>query len=165
MKTRSCDEKSHALNCLSSQVDTHQMSRLMTKQNKWSVRPAKIQFSLGIHPVWPESLLCAQLVAKDPSFLHADSEDSDQTGRMLRLIWVFAGGAHAILLVLSCRGSNVVHQFSCASQFTAGIKLIGTIWYASIAYQVDTHQMQPFKWATSWENLFIPYATNRLEIV
>ena len=25
-------------------------------------------------------------VAKDPSFLHADSEDSDQTGRMPRLI-------------------------------------------------------------------------------
>ena len=24
-------------------------------------------------------------------FLHADSEDSDQTGRMSRLIWVFAG--------------------------------------------------------------------------
>ena len=28
---------------------------------------------------------------KDPSFLHADSENSDQTGRMLRMIWVFAG--------------------------------------------------------------------------
>ena len=28
-----------------------------------------------IHPVWSESLLCAQWVAKDPSFLHADSED------------------------------------------------------------------------------------------
>ena len=38
-----------------------------------------------------QSLLCAQWVAKDPSFLHADSEDSDQTGRMPRLIWVFAG--------------------------------------------------------------------------
>ena len=30
-------------------------------------------------------------VAKDPRFLHADSEDPDQTGRMPRLIWVFAG--------------------------------------------------------------------------
>ena len=27
-----------------------------------------------------------QWVAKDPRFLHADSEDSDQTGRMPRLI-------------------------------------------------------------------------------
>ena len=38
-----------------------------------------------------QSSLCAQWVAKDPSFLHADREDSDQTGRMSRLIWVFAG--------------------------------------------------------------------------
>ena len=35
--------------------------------------------------------LWAQYVAKDPRFLHVDSEDSDQTGQMPRLIWVFAG--------------------------------------------------------------------------
>ena len=55
----------------------------MTKPTKWHVRPAKTQISLGIHPVWR--------VAKDPSFLQADSEDSDQTGQMPRQIWVFAG--------------------------------------------------------------------------
>ena len=33
-----------------------------------------------------QSLLCAQWEAKDPSVLHADSEDSDQTGQMPRLI-------------------------------------------------------------------------------
>ena len=37
-------------------------------------------------------------------FLHADSEDSDQTGRMPRLIWVFAD-AQVILSVLLCGGS------------------------------------------------------------
>ena len=52
----------------------------MTKPTKWH-----------IPPVWSESSLCAQWVAKDPRFLHADSEDSDQTERMPRLIWVFAG--------------------------------------------------------------------------
>ena len=52
--------------------------------------PAKTD-QLGIHPVWSESLLCAQYVAKDPSILCVDNKDSDQTGRMLRLIWVFAG--------------------------------------------------------------------------
>ena len=31
--------------------------------------------SLGIRRVWSESSLCAQLVAKNPSFFHADSED------------------------------------------------------------------------------------------
>ena len=45
------------------------------KTNKMSVRPAKTQISLGIRPVWSESSLCAQWVAKDPRFLHADSED------------------------------------------------------------------------------------------
>ena len=69
-----------------------------------SVRQAKTQISLGIRPVWSESSLCAQWVAKDSSFRQAESEDSDQTGRMPRLIWVFAGRT-AILLVLSCGGS------------------------------------------------------------
>ena len=59
-----------------------------------SMRPAKTQISQGILPVWSESLLCAEWVAKDPSFLHADSKDSDQTGLMPKLIWVFAG-AHS----------------------------------------------------------------------
>ena len=58
------------------------ISRLMTKPTKWHVRPAKIQISL----IRSESSLFAQWLAKDPSFLHADSEDSDQTGRMPRLI-------------------------------------------------------------------------------
>ena len=55
------------------------------------MRPAKTQISLGIRNVWSESSLCAQWVAKDPGFPHVDSEDSDQTERMSRLIWVFAG--------------------------------------------------------------------------
>ena len=42
-------------------------------------------------PVWSESLLGAQWVANDPCFLHADSEDYDQSGGMSRLTWVFAG--------------------------------------------------------------------------
>ena len=67
------------------------MSHIMTKPTNWHVRPAKTQISLGIRPVWSESSLCAQWVAKDPSVLHADSEDSDQTGRMPMLIWIFAG--------------------------------------------------------------------------
>ena len=40
-----------------------------------TVCPAKTQISLGIRPVWSESSLCAQWVAKDLNFLHADSED------------------------------------------------------------------------------------------
>ena len=62
------------------------MSRLKTKPTKWHVRPAKTQINLGMRPVWSESSLCAQWVAKDPRFLHVDNEDSDQTGWMPRLI-------------------------------------------------------------------------------
>ena len=74
------------------------------KVSEMTVCSAKTQISLGIRPVWSESLLCAQWVAKDPSFLHADSEDSDQTGRMPRVIWVSAGRT-VIVLVLSWGGS------------------------------------------------------------
>ena len=49
------------------------------------------QAGLDIHPVWSESLQCSLWVAKDLNILHADREDSDQTGRMSSLIWVFAG--------------------------------------------------------------------------
>ena len=55
------------------------MSCLMIKSTYWHVHPAKT-----------ESLLCTHWVAKNPSFLQADSEASDQTGRMPRLIWVLA---------------------------------------------------------------------------
>ena len=75
------------------------LSRLMTKPTKWPVRPTKTQIILGILPVWSESSLCTQWVAKDPSFLRADREDC----RMPRLIRVFAGRT-AILLVWSWGG-------------------------------------------------------------
>ena len=38
-----------------------------------------------------QSSLYAQWVAKVPNFLHVKNDDSDQTGWMPRLIWVFAG--------------------------------------------------------------------------
>ena len=45
------------------------------KTNKMSVHPATTQISLVIHPVWSESSLCAQWVAKDPRFPYVESED------------------------------------------------------------------------------------------
>ena len=62
------------------------------KTNKMPVRPTKTQISLGDsdQPGHPPRLIrvfaVCSMVAKDPSFLHTDSEDSDQTGRMARLI-------------------------------------------------------------------------------
>ena len=85
-----------------------EMSRLMNKPTKW-LSAQRRQISLGISPVWSESSLCTQWVDEDPSFLHADSEDSDQSGRMPRLIWDFAVRT-VISLVLSWGGSNVKPQ-------------------------------------------------------
>ena len=74
------------------------------RTNKMTVCSAKTQVSLGMHPGWSESSLCAQWVAKDRRFLQADSEDwSDWADAQadLSLRW-----AHTVtLLVLSCRGS------------------------------------------------------------
>ena len=68
-----------------------QINHLMRKPIKWPVRPVKTQISLGICPVWSESSLCAKWIAEVPMCLHADSQDSDQTWWMPRLIWVFPG--------------------------------------------------------------------------
>ena len=80
------------------------MSRSMTKQTKWLCAQPKVR-SAWAFAQSDQSSLCAQWVAKGPSFLHADSEDSDQTGQMPRLIWVFAGSTFHFV-GLSCCGSN-----------------------------------------------------------
>ena len=72
-----------------------------------TVGPAKTPISLGMRPVWSESSLCAQRVAKDTSILHTDSEDSDQTGQMPRLIWVFLG--HTVILLILSWGSSFLN--------------------------------------------------------
>ena len=90
---------------LSVDLEQEKMSRLVTKPTKWSVRRAKTQISLGIRPVWSESSLCAQWVAKDPSFLHGNSEDSIRLGGCPG--WIESSlGPHAILFVLSRGSSN-----------------------------------------------------------
>ena len=99
------------------------MSCLMTKPTKWLVRPAKTRISLGIRPVWSESSLSAWRKLGSLATHWAHSEDSDQTGRMPRLIWVFAGRT-LILLVLSFRGSydfqynvDIVCWYNCVFVF------------------------------------------------
>ena len=69
-----------------------------------AVNPSKTQISLGIRPVWSESSLSAWRKLGSLATHWAHSIDSDQTGWMPGLIWVFAGRT-ATLLVLSCRGS------------------------------------------------------------
>ena len=76
------------------------------KTNKMSVRPAKTQISLGIRPVWSESPLSAWRTLRSLATHWVHSDNSDQTGRMPRLIRVFAG-CTVTLFVLSCRASYI----------------------------------------------------------
>ena len=69
-----------------------------TWQNQQSeCAPAKTQISLGIRPVLSESSLSAWRNLGPLATYWAHSEDSDQTGRMPRLIWGFAG--HTLTLL------------------------------------------------------------------
>ena len=67
--------KSGAKNCMHKILEPVENELLQYKTNQMTLRPAKTQISLGICLVWSESSLCAQWVAKDPRFLHADTED------------------------------------------------------------------------------------------
>ena len=81
------------------------------KTSKMAVCPAKTHISQSIRPVWSaqsdQSSLSAWRHLGSSATHWAHSEDSDQTGRMPRLIWVFAGRT-LILLVLSCCDSIFV---------------------------------------------------------
>ena len=81
------------------------------KTNKITVRTAKTKISLGIRPIWSESSLSTSRKLRSLATHWAHSEDSDQTGRMPRLIWVFAGRT-VILLVLYWDGSYFIPVLS-----------------------------------------------------
>ena len=120
----------------------------MTKPTKWLCAQRRLR-SAWASAQSDKSSLCAQWVAKDPSFLHADSEDSDQTGRMPRLIWVFAGHA-VILLVLSCRGSFIftaMSQISSNLDILRGIPGYKVILRALIKAQIQLLVTFTFSWA------------------
>ena len=67
------------------------------KINKMTARPAKTQISLGFRPVWSESSLSAWRKLGSLATHCAHSEDSDQTGRMPRLV-ESSLGAHSFCL-------------------------------------------------------------------
>ena len=98
------------------------------KTNKVTVYPAKTQISLGIRPVWSESSLSAWRKLEPLATHWAHSEDSDQTGWMPRLIWVFTGRT-VTLLVLSCRGT---------------IMDIGDIWFLNVKSNFRSNPIHSF---------------------
>ena len=77
----------------------------MTKPTKWVCSQRRLRSAWASAQSDQSSLSAWRKLGSWATHL-AHSEDSDQTGRMPRLIWVFAGRT-LILLVLSCRGSFV----------------------------------------------------------
>ena len=77
------------------QIQT-QMRVMYTWATTWQNQQTKMcpqqrQISLHHRPVWSESLLSAWKQVRYLATHKADSDDTDQTGRMPGLIWVFAG--------------------------------------------------------------------------
>ena len=95
--------------------------------------PAKTNISLAICPVWLESSLCAEWVAKDPRILHADSDDgSDWVDAQadLSLRWAHRGiyrFCHAAAHILTCSCGKVFNFEICCLENT-DIKRERKIW-------------------------------------
>ena len=70
-----------------------------------------------------QSSLCAQWVANDPSFLHADNEYSDQTGRRIRRTHMpfcrFCRAAAQIMI------SNIIELIRNSSAVSTCFKTLG----------------------------------------
>ena len=118
---------------------TNYMSR-MTKPTKWPVRPPKTQISLGICQVWSESSLCAQWVAKNPSLLHADSEDWSDWAHMpfvgfvvLWLNYVFHKGTKCrnCSFAIFCRRNEKKKKKSCDMLNLLWLFLLFSKWASS----------------------------------
>ena len=98
---------------------TRKLSRDVTKPTKWVCAQQRLRSAWataqsdqslrcpGIRPIWSESSLSAWRNLESLAAHWAHSEDSYQTGRMSRLIWVFTGRTFN-LLVLSWGDSNVM---------------------------------------------------------
>ena len=123
------------------------MSRITIKQTTWLVRPAKAQISLGIRPVWSESSLSAWRKIGSWATHWVHSEDSDQTGRMPRLICILAGRT---VILLFCRVA--AHIKYVRGSFIKSRNRTYTSAYNNLRKD-RTERIGIFcKWATSWQN-------------
>ena len=106
-------------------------NHLKTKPTKWLCAQQR-QISLGFRPVWSESSLCTQQVAKDPSFLHADSEDwSDWADAQadLSLCWAHMPFVGFIMRQLIFWGNVIL---------TCGVKFFNTREVDTLIEPIDT---------------------------
>ena len=79
-----------------------QLSQCTTNPTTGTVLPAKTKITLYIYPVWQGISFIPLWKARKLYYTHAISEDSDQTARMHRMIWVFAGRTNLVSFVVRC---------------------------------------------------------------
>ena len=107
------------------------------KTIKMAVRPAKTRISLGIRPVWSESSLSAWRSIGSLATHWAHSEDSDQTGRMPRLIWVLAGRT-LIGFVMSW----LICSSCCKTRFVGGCYYVCLTLHANLVPPLNRRQFR-----------------------
>ena len=127
------------------------MSRSTTKPTQWCVPPAKTHTSLGIRPVWSEYSLCAQMLPKDPWFLHTDSE-----------YFVFAGrtghvGCFATLRLksqspIASKAPNAYKAMFLNSKWFLYLIIISSRYQCILQYFFTQIGVKLCIWATSWQN-------------
>ena len=107
------ERRSFLVLCLKCRVDVSLLILKLSQRmrtTKWAVFPAKTHIRLGIRLIWPASSLSVWRKLRSLATQWAHSEDSDQTGRMPRLIWVFAwctfNFVGFIMRWLKCRGQS-----------------------------------------------------------
>ena len=91
------------------------LSRLMTKPSKWHVRPEKTRISLGIRPVWSESLLSAWRKLGPLAIHWVCSEDWSDCADAPA--YLSLAGRTATLLVLSRGGPLILFCFQVAELY------------------------------------------------
>ena len=93
-KTATCNIGLPELQSSGSKFLRNHLSRDMTNQQS-DCAPSEDSDQPGHSPSLIRVFALRSMVAKDPSFLHADSEDSDQTGRMhMSVCWFCRVAAH-----------------------------------------------------------------------
>ena len=122
------------------------MSHLMTKPTKWLCAQWRLRSAWACAQSHQSSLCAQWLVAKDQNFLHADSEDSDQTGQIPRLIWVFAGRTcHFVAFVMR----RLISVFSLLYYYHKNLKYWDTFNY-SCYYLRNRSALAVICWVTVW---------------
>ena len=140
------------------------LSHLMRKPTNWHVHPAKTQISLGIRPVRSESSLSAWRKLGSLATHWAHTKESDQTGRMPRLIWVFAGrtchfvdfcheAAHFIDVYTEWYVQES-HLFQYIPLFTHLYLLAGLFWidYRENTFKISIHDNKLWNYVNSLKN-------------